>query len=243
MGFEKKTVAKICFEWFTYLYILKLLPGVYPSTAKQEAICIGSWPNLAKACISYRGNGNSWFWNILNRNCIDILCMLYCYTRGFLTTSFVIGKWGTICSSGLLWIVDGFTIPNSDFMEISRGFRKTHPKETCQQFPSASHGELKPLIHCLSLREVYRCPKRSWQRLPGTRRMTSPCFLWNWADPGHNVPIQREQQTQREFVWPGKLEVGCTLPKLNNSLTEKRPSQIQKFNLPTSNHPFSGASC
>ena len=122
-------------EWFRYLYRLKLLPGVYPSTAEQEAICIGSWPNLAKTCISYRGNGK---FMILNRNCIDILCMPYCHTRGFLTTSFVIGI-AAVDYYGL-WM--GLPSPNSDFMEISRGFRKTHTKETCQQFPSASHEQL-----------------------------------------------------------------------------------------------------
>ena len=142
-------------------------------------------------------------------------------------------------------IVDGFTIPNSDFMEISRGFRKTHPQETCQQFPSASHGELKPLIHCLSLREVYRCPKRSLTKTPRDEEDDEPLFPMelsrSWAQ--RSDPTGATNTTgirlARESL---KLEV--TLPKLNKSTLrpEAIPNPEIKFRIFQASKQ-SGASC
>lgn len=169
--------------------------------------------------------GNSWFW-------IGIASTYYvCYTRGFLTTSFVIGKWGRICSSWLLWIVDGYTIPNSDFMEISRGFRKTHPKETCQQLPSASHGELNPssmVCHFGRCTGAQSGVDKDSPGRGGWRALVSYGIEQILGTTFHNVP----QQTQREFVWPGSSFSWMYPAQSWTTHSLKRgESQIRKFNL------------
>ena len=175
----------------------------------------------------------SWQWEThdFELNCIDILCMLYCYTRGYLTTSFVIGTWEQYAAGdyyGLIWMGLQLTIPNSDFMEMSCWGQNQNPEKITSQgnMPTVSISitgvPWPPVSH--SVTEVYRCPKLSWQRLPGTRRMTSPCFLWNWADARHvTQPVNTGEMFGRKF------EVGNLSPNLSTSAYSLWKLEIQKI--------------